>query len=205
MESSSGRIEFLALGRGVSERVSRNAGGHALWPLWCWQCATTREEGWCTENKRHEGTIKRPSDVHQYRGGPAETFHRDCTRFCTRPAKISDRQYRTMLDCRHYGGHCRGLDMSPVASGIQAAISWPSLPLGPFPFASLPFAELQARQRTPRLVSPRSARFSCNERIVSTRKRFSEAPRDWSFYGRSGKRRIFLVTFRFKRSRFVQG
>lgn len=48
-------------------------------------------------------------------------------RFCTRPAKISARQYRTMADCRHYGGHCRGLDMSPVASGIQAAISWPSL------------------------------------------------------------------------------
>lgn len=48
-------------------------------------------------------------------------------RFCTRPAKISARQYRTMPDCRHYGGHCRGLDMSPVASGIQAAISWPPL------------------------------------------------------------------------------
>lgn len=54
-------------------------------------------------------------------------------RFCTRPAKISARQYRTMPDCRHYGGHCRGLDMSPVASGIQAAISWPPLhPLSSF-------------------------------------------------------------------------
>lgn len=84
------------------------------------------------ENKRQnadEGTIKRPSDVHQYRRGSHEDVRRDWRRFCTRPAKISARQYRTMLDCRHYGGHCRRLDMSPVASGIQAAISWPSLPL----------------------------------------------------------------------------
>ena len=101
-------------------------------PLWSW-CATTREEGTpASENKRQnadEGTIKRPSDVHQYRRGSHEDVRRDWRRFCTRPAKISARQYRTMLDCRHYGGHCRRLDMSPVASGIQAAISWPSLPL----------------------------------------------------------------------------
>lgn len=100
------------------------------------------------ENKRHnadEGTIKRPSDVHQYRRGAYGDVRRDWRRFCTRPAKISARQYRTMLDCRHYGGHCRGLDMSPVASGIQAAISWPSLPPSPRPFLSFsclaPFAK----------------------------------------------------------------
>lgn len=67
-------------------------------------------------------------------------------RFCTRPAKISARQYRTMPDCRHYGGHCRGLDMSPVASGIQAAISWPPLH-PPLPFARRDTEDRFARKR----------------------------------------------------------
>lgn len=49
----------------------------------------------------------RPASINIHRSR-RRRWPRDWPTFCTRPAKISARQYRTMPDCRHYGGHCRG-------------------------------------------------------------------------------------------------
>lgn len=111
--------------------MSRIACGHASAIVMLTVRDKTREEGWTWKindrSRTRERLNVRPMSIN-IDAGPRRRFSR-LSMFCTRPAKISVRQYRTMLDCRHYGGHCRGFDMSPVASGIQAAISWRTLPL----------------------------------------------------------------------------
>lgn len=130
-----------------------------------WWRATTRRRGTAENKRRGEGTIKRPSCVHQYEAKPAKTLaSRRWPTFCTRPAKISARQYRTMADCRHYGGHCRGLLIWALLPRVYKLQYRGHLSPSPFLLQSSPFRSRYRRRgllgKERRLVSDR-APFCC--------------------------------------------
>lgn len=86
----------------------------------------------------------RPASINIHRSR-RRRWPRDWPTFCTRPAKISARQYRTMPDCRHYGGHCRGSWYEPCCLGYTSCNIVAISPSSPF-VQSSPFRSRYRRR-----------------------------------------------------------